>query len=126
MKELNQIAKELLESYNNINENDDFITKSIREKLKEIPDNAPTYICPSCKTSIDNKVFKLQEGKCPTCSENVEPLYENINDILFNEKRWTCPNCKTTRLYKINESSECQVCHHSMDVYVPYVKPKKG
>lgn len=125
MKELNQIAKELVESFNQVNENEDFISATVRQKLKEIPDNAPTYVCPTCKTSIENKIFKVQEGLCPTCGEKVEPLYENQNDVLFNEKRWTCPNCKTTRLYKVNESAECKVCHHAMDVYIPYKKSKK-
>ena len=126
MKELEQIAKELVESYTLSGENEDIIESTIRQKLNEIPDNADVYVCPNCRTSIENKVFKIQEGKCPTCGTNVEPIYENINENIYNEKRLTCPYCKTTKLYKINESTTCSICNHTMDVYTPYVKlPKK-
>lgn len=124
MKELEQIASQLVDSYLMHENDDDLIGLTIRQKLKEIPDNADVYLCPACKTSIENKIFKLQEGKCPTCGTNVQPIYEHITENIYNEKRYTCPYCKTSKLYKLNESSTCSICNHTMDVYTPYVKPK--
>lgn len=122
-KDFENIVSDLSASYYNT-EHQDVIAETLSEKLREVDDTASNYLCENCRTSINNEVFHYQNGKCPHCGNKVEVLQEN--QVLMTEKRYTCPNCKTTLPFnKLEESRRCDVCRTVMDVYTPYVPPKK-
>ena len=130
-RELSQIAESIAKMFNDRvlfeqNNQDDFISNKIRERLQEVDPDYKHYTCEDCGFIVNNKTFHYTYGTCENCGNRLKPLEESDYNLLIEQELFTCPQCnsKLPRVYKESEL-ECPVCGKYMDIFVPLTKKSK-